>query len=134
LLFQQLSGFKQKKVISGFPDAVLLDAIYLCPMPGDPSNDNYDDMLPDFCHPLVLTMGVVSSAPDGGSGGPVTFPVSVSEYIRGAMKDSTIMFVFCRVSFVSFLIPLIFLLEEGLTNLLPIGKMSLLLAAVPLLA
>ncbi|KAF8473660.1 hypothetical protein DFH94DRAFT_695668 [Russula ochroleuca] len=59
-------------------------------MPGDPSNDNYDDMLPDFCHPLVLTMGVVSSAPDGGSGGPVTFPVSVSEYIRGAMKDSTI--------------------------------------------
>lgn len=72
---------------------VLLDAIHLCPMPGDPTLANYDDMLPDFCNPLVLAMGSVAEPPINRAGGALTFPITVTEFVRGGMKESIVQYV-----------------------------------------
>jgi hypothetical protein len=46
--------------------------------------------LPDFNNPLVVALGTVASPQQGAAGGSVTFPVSISEFVRGSasVKDS----------------------------------------------
>jgi hypothetical protein len=78
---------------------VLLDAYHIVPMPGDPSSDSYDEQLPDFPNPLVFAMGVVTSRPatcdtvPGLPGSVMTFTLTLSEYVRGGAKESTLEYV-----------------------------------------
>ena len=69
---------------------VLLEAVHVAPLPGDPSEDSYDDHLPDFAHPLVFGLGTVTAAVDNLPDGRISFPVSLSDYVRGTLKESTI--------------------------------------------
>jgi hypothetical protein len=69
---------------------ILLEAWHIAPVPGNPASDGYDECPPDFCRPLVFALGTVAAGHDGPAGGAVTFPVTVSDYVRGAVKEMTI--------------------------------------------
>ncbi|KAH9988676.1 hypothetical protein BJV77DRAFT_949311 [Russula vinacea] len=75
------------------PGDILLDAMRLVPFPGDPSLDGYDDYLPEFFSPLIFGHGSVSASSKDLPNGQVSFPVSVAEYVRGATRQSTILYV-----------------------------------------
>ena len=69
---------------------VLLEAWHLAPVPGNPLSPDYTSHVPDFERPMVFGLGVVTAGPDGPPSGAVTFPVTVSNYVRGGMKESTV--------------------------------------------
>jgi hypothetical protein len=72
---------------------LLLEAWHVAPVPGDPSSIDYNAHIPDFERPIVIGLGIVSAGPDGPPGGAVTFPVTVSDYVRGGVKESTVRYV-----------------------------------------
>ena len=69
---------------------ILIEAWHVAPVPGDPSSDEYNSHIPDFLRPIVVGLGVVAAGPDALPGGAVTFPVTVSDYVRGGVKESTV--------------------------------------------
>jgi hypothetical protein len=72
------------------PTSVLLEAWHITPVPGDPASDGYDDLAPDFCRPLVFALGTVGTGHDGPADGVVSFPVAVSDYVQGGVKEMTV--------------------------------------------
>ena len=72
---------------------VLLEAWHVTPVPGDPSSIDYNMRIPDFVRPIVIGLSIVSAGPDGPQGGAVTFPMTVSDYVQGGVKESTIRYV-----------------------------------------
>jgi hypothetical protein len=50
---------------------------------------------PDFNNPLVVVLPTVASPQQSAAGGSVTFPVSISEFIRGSVsvKDSAVLYI-----------------------------------------
>ena len=82
---------------------VLLDALHFSPMPGNPSDENYNANLPDFSNPLVLALGTVAADHEESPGGPLTFPVSLLEYIHGGVRESTVQLRFFPFFWRSFL-------------------------------
>jgi hypothetical protein len=75
------------------PGDLLLDALYIAPFPGDPGDrEEYDNALPDFRWPVIFGLGTVAGSSDDEPDGQVSFPVAVSEYVRGSMKSSTIQY------------------------------------------
>ncbi|KAF8485204.1 hypothetical protein DFH94DRAFT_842849 [Russula ochroleuca] len=68
---------------------VLLDVVHIAPLFGDPASEGYDSRLPDFDYPLVVALGTVTGPQEGPPGGIVTFPITVSEFVRGGSKEST---------------------------------------------
>lgn len=72
------------------PRTLLLEAIHIAPEPGDPTSDSYEESVPDLPFPSVLIHGTVSSEHKVNDGGVVIFPVTVSDYVRGNNKISTI--------------------------------------------
>ena len=69
---------------------ILLEAIHITPLPGDPSDDSYDEHMPDFPYPIVFGLGTVSSSVETFSDGRISFPVSLSDYVRGNLKQSVL--------------------------------------------
>jgi hypothetical protein len=77
----------------------LLEAQVVFPYPGDPSDETYQDGLPDF--PATFFVGVGPSrtsanvkeyAPDGQSR---AFTLDLSDYVRDALKPSLVQYVLC---------------------------------------
>lgn len=66
----------------------------IAPFPGDPSLDDYDDYLPEFFLPLIFGVGSVSGSHTDLLNGQVCFPVLVAEYVRGCIRQSTILYAF----------------------------------------
>jgi hypothetical protein len=67
---------------------ILLEAIHIAPLLGDPSDDSYDEHMPDFPYPIVFGLGTVTSSVETFSGSRISFPVSLSNYVRGNLKQS----------------------------------------------
>ena len=76
--------------LEGTGCTVLLDALHFSPILGNPSDENYNANLPAFSNPLVLALGTVSADHEETLGGPLTFPVSLSEYIHGGVRQSIV--------------------------------------------
>lgn len=68
----------------------LMDALHIIPCPGDPSQDSYDETVPNFQFPMVCGLGVVSSSPETLTNGSTAFCVTLTEYVRDASHQSTI--------------------------------------------
>ena len=69
---------------------VLLEVSEITPLAGNPDNDDYDSGLPDFGLPLVITLGTVDAPQQGPPNVVVTFPVRVSDYVRGTRMESVV--------------------------------------------
>lgn len=69
---------------------ILLEAIHIAPVLGDPTSREYEDKVPDFIQPAVFIHGTVSGDSDNEQNGVVTFPVVVSDYVRGSTMQTTL--------------------------------------------
>jgi hypothetical protein len=72
---------------------ILLDALHIVPCPGNPSDDSYDDTVPDFQFPMVYGLGVVSSPHESLPNGSTAFSVALTEYVRDANQQSTVQYI-----------------------------------------
>lgn len=78
------------------PDAgpILLDAIALYPIPGDPASDEYEDRVPDMLYPFVYglgtSLGKAETLADGKSKG---FTVKLTERVRDGQQTSSVQYV-----------------------------------------
>lgn len=72
----------------GVAGIVQLDALHFCPMSGNPSDENYSTNHPDFTNPLILALGTVSADHEESLRGSLTFPVSLSEYLHGMVRQT----------------------------------------------
>jgi hypothetical protein len=70
---------------------LLLDALNVAPFPGNPASDDYDVALPDFLWPLIFGLGTVSGPCGELPEGKASFPVTMSEYVRGSVKQSSVL-------------------------------------------
>jgi hypothetical protein len=69
---------------------ILLDALHIVPCPGDPSDDSYDDTVPNFQFPMVYGLGIVSSPHETFPNGSAAFSVALTEYVRDTGQQSTV--------------------------------------------
>ena len=76
---------------------VLLEALHIVPIPGDPTVDSYQAHLPDFVRPLIFALGTIAANPEGPADGVVTFPLAVFDFVRGGMKECTLRYVLCML-------------------------------------
>ena len=67
---------------------ILLEAWHISPTPGDPADKDYDARLIDFEMPLVFALGTVGTGQDGAVAGLITLPVTVTDYVRGGIRES----------------------------------------------
>ena len=72
---------------------VLLEALHVVPIPGDPTVDGYQAHLPDFIRPLIFALGTIAANPEGPADGVVIFPLAVFDFVRGGMKECTLRYV-----------------------------------------
>ena len=72
------------------PGSILLEAIHIAPVPSDPTSDTYEDTVPNFHYPAVFAQGTVLNNHQEKQSGLVTFPMNVSDYIRGTTKQLTL--------------------------------------------
>ena len=72
---------------------VLLDASHLVSCAGNPDDDDYENMIPDFPYPFVIALGNVSGRHSHMANGSRIFPMAVSEYVRDSVQLSNIAFV-----------------------------------------
>lgn len=78
---------------------LLLDALHIAPFPGNTSESViYDRQLPDFHWPLLFGLGTVSGLSTELSNGQVSLPVSMTEFVRGSIKSSTVLYAFISFS------------------------------------
>jgi hypothetical protein len=77
----------------GDSGSVIIAALEMSPFPGDPSKRAYHDTLPNFSHPIVTAVSVVSGTGETSDLHALTFPLTVQDYVRGGLKASTITFV-----------------------------------------
>ena len=80
------------------PGNILLEAIHIAPVPGDPTSEAYEDSVPDFRFPAIFAHGCVINEHQEEKLGVVTFPMVVSDYIRGGTKQSTLQYVYHNVA------------------------------------
>lgn len=71
-------------------DKALIDALYLMPCPGDPSDPEYEARIPDFPGPLVIALGSVTGGHSTLPNSDITFPLTLSEYVRDDTRQSII--------------------------------------------
>jgi hypothetical protein len=76
------------------PGDLLLDAIHVAPFPGNPAGENYDATLPTFMCPLIFGIGNVCGSSTQLPEHKVAFPISLSEYVRGSTRPSTITYFY----------------------------------------
>ena len=73
-------------------DTIYLDAYVLNPFPGDPSDDHYEDPIPDCPYPFVFVIGQVTSI-DNSSVNHPAINILATEYIREQFVQSTLQYV-----------------------------------------
>ncbi|KAL7284959.1 hypothetical protein ACG7TL_000048 [Trametes sanguinea] len=71
-------------------NTVLMDAISIAALPGDPNDDSYQDAAPDSPYPFISLVGGVSSSTDSPTG-PRSFILRVCERVRDEQKESHLM-------------------------------------------
>lgn len=73
---------------------ILLEAYHLFPVPGVPSDEHYQDCIPNMQFPYAFGLGQVGGKaewlPDRKSR---TFPLTVGDYVRDSMISSNIQYV-----------------------------------------
>jgi hypothetical protein len=69
---------------------ILLEAIHIAPVPGDPGSPKYENCVPHFQFPAGFVHGTVAGESEGDPNSVVTFPVSVSDYVRGSTMQTTL--------------------------------------------
>jgi hypothetical protein len=69
---------------------VQLEASHIVPVPGDSSSSSYSGHLLNFWHPMAFLLGVVDIPKGVRPVGQNGFFVTVSEYVRGAQRQSQI--------------------------------------------
>ena len=72
---------------------VLLDVLRIVPCPGDPSQDSYDDTVPNFQFPMVYGLGIVSTPHETLPNGSTAFSVVLTEYVRDMNQQSNVLYV-----------------------------------------
>ena len=72
---------------------ILLDALQVSPIPGDPDDASYDTHVLSFPIPVVIAQGSVASASSTDSCATLSFPLTVSDYVRSSVKRSTVLSV-----------------------------------------
>ena len=65
---------------------VILDTIAVHPFPGDASSDEYHDHIPQNVPSVVVVYGSVTGPPSIGPDGSCAFPLTISEYVRDAVR------------------------------------------------
>ena len=80
------------------PENILLEAIHIVPVPGDPTSEAYEDSVPDFCFPAIFAQGCVINEYQEEQLCVITFPMVVSDYICGGTKQSTLQYVYHNIA------------------------------------
>ncbi|KIK11994.1 hypothetical protein PISMIDRAFT_47046, partial [Pisolithus microcarpus 441] len=74
---------------------ILLEAMWVVAVPGDPTSETYEASVPDFPYPVVIGLGSVSSQPRVLSDGTSrAFTVLSSDYVRDSRLESSVRWVF----------------------------------------
>ena len=74
-------------------DTALLDAYHLIPVPGNPTETEYElQCVPDCPHPFVSDTGAVLGSEVLADGVTKAFSVLVSDYVRDGTKSSTVQY------------------------------------------
>ncbi|KAI6029970.1 hypothetical protein EDC04DRAFT_2501128, partial [Pisolithus marmoratus] len=78
---------------SSVPDEpVLLEGMYVIPIPGDPTSDVYEHAVPNFPYPVVVGLGVISTQPQTLSDGTSKeFTIISTDYVQ----DMRMMLIVC---------------------------------------
>ena len=71
---------------------ILIDAVKIAPVPGDPTDEHYHQHTPTFPVPFVIAEGTIASADATGPSAALSFPLAVSDYVRSSVKSSTVAF------------------------------------------
>ncbi|KAI6032476.1 hypothetical protein EDC04DRAFT_3115169 [Pisolithus marmoratus] len=81
---------------SSVPDEpVLLEGMYVIPIPGDPTLDDYEHAVPNFPYPMVVGLGMVSTPPQMLSDGTSkAFTIVSTDYVHDTRMTSTVWCVF----------------------------------------
>ena len=72
---------------------ILLDALQVSPIPGNPDDVSYDTHVPSFPIPVVIAQGSVASASSTDLCATLSFPLAVSDYVWSSVKRSTVLSV-----------------------------------------
>ncbi|KDQ49074.1 hypothetical protein JAAARDRAFT_143925 [Jaapia argillacea MUCL 33604] len=78
---------------------IILNAIHVVPLPGNPNNDDYESHIPDVPHPFFLGLGSAQGLQETLADGKLRgFTVLLSDYVRESVKQFNIQFVsfFCH--------------------------------------
>ena len=70
---------------------ILLDALQVSPIPGDPDDVLYDTHVLSFPISVVIAQGSVTSASSTDSCATLSFPLAVSDYVWSSVKCSTVL-------------------------------------------
>lgn len=73
---------------------ILLNAIRIAPIPGDPSLNKYENSVPEFLHPAIFAHGTVSGDGMGDANSVITFSVNISDYVCRSKMLTTLTQVF----------------------------------------
>ena len=70
---------------------VLLECLYMAPIPGDPDEESYDDNIPDTQYPFIFCLGQVTRSTEPTATSTLkTFQMNVSEFVRGKKLTSVL--------------------------------------------
>ena len=72
---------------------ILVDAVQVSLIPGNPQEPSYERHIPSFPIPVVIAQGSVASASSTNSCATLSFPLAVSDYVRSSVKRSTVLSV-----------------------------------------
>ena len=73
---------------------ILLNAIHIAPIPGDPSLNKYENSVPEFLHPAIFTHGTVLGDRTGNASSVITFSINISDYVHRSKMPTTLTQVF----------------------------------------
>lgn len=71
-----------------------MDAISVTPVPGDPSQEDYEDLAPPLDTPFIFALGTVQSADGVDDQGRKRCTIQVTERVREAKKTSNLQCIF----------------------------------------
>jgi len=70
------------KVYASPHSMVLLESLYLIPLPGNPNDNSYEDNLPDISHLFVFALGLITCTAESTASSTLKmFHMNVSDYI-----------------------------------------------------
>lgn len=70
---------------------ILLDALQVSLIPGDPDQPSYERHLPSFPVPVIITQGSVASASSTDLCVTLSFPLTFSNYVCSSIRRSTVL-------------------------------------------